>query len=87
MDGSKEGLGWTLYQEDKKKRKLLVTVGSTALKPAQKLYSSVEIESLGIRFALAKNEHYLRGFPRFVIRTNCNGIKDIRNKELMDIKN
>ena len=72
-----------LYQEDKKWKKLVVAVGSIALKPAQKLYSPVEIESLAIRFALAKNEHYLRGCPKFVIRTDCKGIKDSRNKELM----
>ena len=86
-DGSKEGLGWTLYQENKKRKKSVVAVGSMALKPAQKLYSPVKIESLAIRFTVGKNEHYLRGCPRFVIRTDCKRIKDSRNKELMDINN
>ena len=50
-DGSKEGLGFVLYQQDIDKNHSIVAVDSRSTKETQKLYSPIELEALAVHFA------------------------------------
>ena len=62
-------------------------MGSSSLKPNQTLYSPIELESLALRFALDKLDHYLRGCPHFTIVLDCKTLVESQNKSLDHFKN
>ena len=60
-DGSKDGLGFVLYQKDTENNHSIVAVDSRTTKETQKLYSPIKLEALAVRFALDKSQFYLLG--------------------------
>jgi hypothetical protein len=63
------GLGFVLGHMVNNQFKL-VTCGSKALTPTQQRYSTVELECLGVHYAVSKCSYYLKGLPSFTILTD-----------------
>ena len=86
-DGSKDGLGFVLYQKDEQNHYSIIAVDSRTTKEPQKLYAPIELESLAVRFALDKTQFYLLGSQEFTIFSDCLSLVNTQGKSLMNIKN
>ena len=72
-DASRVGLGFVLIQFDEtSKRWRLIKAGSTALKRAQRNYPPIQLELLGLMWALQSCNYYLRAHPGFLVKTDYN---------------
>ena len=80
------GLGFALLQY-KDKRPYLIQCGSRSLSGAESRYAPVELEALGITWAINKCRHYLLGCPRFTVVTDHNPLLGIFRKDISDIDN
>jgi hypothetical protein len=74
MDASRlKGLGFALVHKEVvngKERIRLVTCGWRSLNPAEKSYAVVELEVLGIKYAVKKCRYYLLGMQKFLVWTD-----------------
>ena len=87
-DASKlNGLGFALIQLDRTGKQRLVTCGSRSLKPAEKNYAIVEIESKTIEWAISKCQHYLLGMQHFKVITDHKPLVALYSKPLDDVPN
>ena len=96
-DASREGIGYCLVQVDpkenedieehKKKEKFrLIQCGSRSLNPAEKRYSTTELELLGIQWAIQHCKHYLYGI-RFTVITDHRPLVGCFDKGLFQAEN
>ena len=80
------GLGFALVQQHGPEQ-FLVQCGSRCLTDAEKRYAPVELECLGIAWAIEKCRHYLLGNPNFRVVTDHRPLLGIFRKDLSDIDN
>ena len=80
-DYSSKGLGYVLCQENPKDRrqKHIVHMGSVPLNPRQQDLPAIYGKNLGIVVALEKLRYWLRGCPRFTVRTDQAALAQIYN--------
>ena len=93
-DASRTGLGFVLLQKHANIWKI-VQCGSRFLSRAEKNYSMVELECLGVSWAVLKCRLFLLGLDKFVIETdhrpllsilNCQRLDEILNPRLRRLK-
>ena len=80
---SLNGLGFCLIQEDDQGRNRLIQAGSRALKDAETRYAIIELEALGIAWAIRKCRLYLSGL-NFTVYTDHKPLQSIFNKKQRD---
>ena len=80
-DYSSKGLGYVLVQENplNRKEKQIVHMGSVPLNPKQRSLHPIYRENLGIITALEKLRYWLRGCPKFTVRTDQQALAQIYN--------
>ena len=81
------GLGYALIQKEANDAKRLIKCGSCSLTPTQQRYATIELEALGIHWALEKCEYFLRGCEKFTVVTDHRPLLGIWNNGLADITN
>jgi len=87
-DASRTGLGFALVQRDEDGRNHLIMCGSRSLTPAETRYAPVELECLGVVYALQKCEFYIRGAPNaFQVITDHKPLVGVFDKPLGDTAN
>ena len=64
-----------------------VACGSKSLTPTQQRYATIELECLGVHFAVDKCSFYLKGAPSFTVVTYHKPLEGIFKKDLFDIGN
>ena len=86
-DACRFGLGYVLVQHDEASRPRLITCGSRFLSSAEKNYAVVELECLGIQWAVEKCRLYLLG-AEFIVKTDHKPLLGILNgRDLDSIQN
>ena len=84
-DASRLGLGYVLIQFDEvSKRWRLIRAGSAALKKAQKNYAPIQLELLGLAWALQSCNYYLRAHPGFRVKTDHNPLVGLLKRDIRD---
>ena len=87
-DASKiNGIGFALMQENDNGERHMVQCGSRSLTPAETNYAVIELECLGIYYAISKCRHYLTGLHHFTTVTDHRPLVGIFKKKLEDIEN
>lgn len=82
------GLGYILLQrEEDGKSVRLIQCGSRALNGAQGRYATIELELLGVQWAVHKCRHYLQGCPAFKVVTDHRPLVGLFKKHLQEIHN
>ena len=76
------GLGYALMQKDEEGKKYLVNCGSTTLTSAQKNYSTIELEALGILYAIDKCSFYLIRMPHFEVWSDHRPLEGVFKKDM-----
>merc|ERR1712002_416962 len=88
---NKTGVGYCFYQyvnnEDKEGEVTIGNANSSALKENQMLYSAIDCEVLGLKFAVDANAYYLNGAKCINIYTDASAFEGIFQKNLGDIQN
>ena len=79
MDASNVALGCVLSQKDDKNMDHPIYYASRQLIAAEKNYSTIEREALGMVFAVQKFCHYLLGYP-FTFYVDHDALKYLINK-------
>ena len=80
-DASRQhGLGYALCQPCPDGSISIITCGSKALSPTQQRYATVELECLGILWAVRKCEFYLKGLPTFTVITDHKPLEGVFKK-------
>ena len=80
------GLGFGLFQRGPE-RNHLVQCGSCSLNETQSRYATIELECLGIVWALGKLDFFLRGLPHFYVLTDHRPLEGIFLKEIFNLDN
>ena len=70
-----------------KKRHHIIAIGSTGLTGAQSRYSPVELETLGVVFAVTKLDYFTRGAPHLAVYSDCSALGPLFAKGIDKIKN
>ena len=84
-DASRLGLRDVLIQFDETSRKWrLIRAGSVALKRVQKNYPPIQLELLGLTWALQTCNYYLRAHPGFKVKTDHNPLVVLLKKDIRD---
>ena len=65
----------------------IVACVSKSLTPTQQRYATIELECLGVHFAVDKCSFYLKGAPSFKVVTDHKPLEGIFKKDLFDIGN
>jgi transposase InsO family protein len=90
-DASRVGLGYLLLQEvpnSSPVRYRTIACGSRSLNPAESRYAPIELECLGVSYALSKCHFYLAGSPRpFTVITDHKPLLGLFDKPLSDVPN
>ena len=84
------GMGFLLIQRplDNPNRIHLIECGSSSLSPAQRNYSTVELEAASLVWAIHKCRWHLLGHPGFEVLTDHRGLVNIFNsRRMQDIDN
>ena len=81
------GLGFALLQFDAEEKLRLVCCGSRSLTSCQRNYATIELEALGIKWAIEKCHYYLRGSGHFTVITDHKPLLGIWEKPLADLHN
>jgi len=89
------GLGYLLLQHEPivqedgsvKMRPRLVQCGLQLLTPTQLRYATIELETLGIAWAMEKCNYYLLGMPELRVVTDHKPILGIFNKPIHEVPN
>ena len=77
------GLGFMLRQKHGEEWKV-VTCGSRFISDTERRYSMVELELLGVVWALKKCRVYLQGMRKFNVVTDHKPLESILNKKLLN---
>ena len=80
------GLGFGLFQKGPE-RNHLIQCGSCSLSDCQRRYAVVELEMLGVKWAIRKLDYFLRGLPMFTVWTDHRPLEGIFQKEIFQIDN
>ena len=62
----------------------MIKAGSVALKKAQKNYPPIQLELLGLTWALQSCNYYLRAHPGFTVKTDHNPLVGLLKKDMRD---
>ena len=81
------GLGYALCQPSSDGSLAIITCGSKSLTPTQQRYATVELECLGIMWAVQKCSFYLKGLPTFTVLTDHRPLEGVFKKCLFDLPN
>ena len=83
------GIGFALlqYKPGDDKPSCILQCGSRSLSMAEKNYSTIELECLGIQWAMHKCSHFLRGLSSFRVLTDHRPLVGIFAKPLSEIDN
>jgi len=81
------GLGYILMQVDKKGGRRVVQCGSRSTSSAEKNYANIELECLGVQWAMDQCKYFLRGCPQFHVITDHKPLVGIFAKSLVEIEN
>ena len=65
----------------------LVSCGSKSLTPAQRRYSTVELECLAVHFGITKYSFYLKGSSSFTVATDHNPLLGVFKKDIFEVSN
>jgi transposase InsO family protein len=65
----------------------LVTCGSKSLTATQQRYSTVELECLGVHYAISKCAFYLKGLEGFQVLTDHRPLEGVFQKDLYELSN
>jgi hypothetical protein len=88
-DASHVGLGYLLLQEDPHHSPVCcrtIACGSRSLNSAESRYAPIELECLGVSYALAKCHFYLAGLPRpFTVITDHKPLVGLFEKPLSEV--
>ena len=80
-DASRQhGLGYALCQPCSDGSISIITCGSKALTPTQQRYATVELECLGILWAVRNCEFYLKDLPLFTVMTDHKPLEGVFKK-------
>ena len=82
-----KGIGYALIQRDPSDQIRLIQCGSRSLTPTESRYATIELECLGIQYALQHCRHYLLGLPRFKVVTDHRPLLGIFKKSLDNVDN
>lgn len=80
------GLGFMLMQREATGAPRLIKCGSRSLQPAETRYATVELECLGVAYAVAQCDYYLRGAD-FTIVTDHRPLLGVFRKDLHEVLN
>jgi len=80
------GFGFALFQIVNNERRL-IQCGSCTTTPAQRNYSTIELESKAIAWAINKCSFFLKGHPGFHVITDHRPLQGIYSKPLSEIEN
>mgnify|MGYP003320628885 CR=1 FL=1 len=84
-DASRLGIGFVLVQFDEISQKWrLIWANSIALKGPQTRYSPIQLELLGLTWALQSCNFYLRGNPGFLVKTDHHPLVGLFKKNIRD---
>jgi len=81
------GLGYILMQVDKQGKRRVVQCGSRSTSSAEKNYANIELECLGVQWAMAQCSFYLKGCPKFKVITDHKPLVGIFAKSLVEVEN
>ena len=84
------GLGFALRQTTEDGKEVLITCGSRTMSPAERRYSTMESEALGIQWAIKKCRLFLLGGPFTVFCDHKPLVpiyNDVHNKPITEIEN
>lgn len=82
------GLGFALVQREPGDDRIrLVSCGSRSLTSCQRNYATIELECMGIKWAIEKCEFYLRGNQGFTVITDHKPLVGVFNKPLHELGN
>eukprot|EP00095_Tigriopus_kingsejongensis_P008659 snap_masked-scaffold1782_size28275-processed-gene-0.3 protein:Tk08659 transcript:snap_masked-scaffold1782_size28275-processed-gene-0.3-mRNA-1 annotation:"hypothetical protein ETSY2_36450" len=82
------GLGFALMQESLPgRRDKLVLCGSCSISDAQRRYTTIELECLGMEWAVPQCKFYLQGLPDFVVLTDHKPLVGTFLKDMHAIEN
>lgn len=82
-DASRQGLGFVLQQKHDDNW-VLVQAGSRFLSDAESRYAIIELELLGVTWAIAKCKIFLAGLPHFTVVTDHHPLVPILNNYRLD---
>ena len=85
-DASRTGLGFILTQKDEEDHTRLIQCGSRFLSPAEKNYAVIELEAMGIQWAILNCRKYLLGVD-FVVKTDHKPLLGVINGRDLDSVN
>ena len=80
-------MGYALMQYTDEGIAKLIQCGSRSLSDAETRYAPIELECLGIAWAVEKCSHFLLGHPKFTVITDHEPLKGIFQKDLHEIIN
>ena len=85
-DFSSQGVGFALTQEnpDNKDEKQLIFCDSVSLSNKQKKLPALYGENLGLIIALERCRHWLKGAPKFTVRSEQQALASIYNKKSLE---
>ena len=87
-DASRQhGLGYAVCQPCSDGSISIITCGSKALTPTQQHYATVELECVGILWAIRKCEFYLKGLPILTVMTDHKPLEGVFKKHLFVLPN
>ena len=87
-DASRSGVGFALVQEGPDGQMRLITCGSRGLNSAKSRYAPVELECLGVVYAIQECAFYIMGPPKpFTVVTDHKPLLGVFNKPLSETPN
>ena len=81
------GLGYCLVQHGPDQKLHLIACGSKSLTDAQTRYATIELECLGVQWAISKCEFWLRGMTKFTVVTDHRPLLGVFSKHLHEVEN
>lgn len=81
------GLGFALLQEDNNGEHKLIQCGSRSLTNEEKRYAPIELEAMGVAWAVEKCRHFLLGHPGFDIITDHRPLVGLCKRDISEIDN
>jgi hypothetical protein len=81
-DASGQALGAVLQQEGNDKKENVIAYASKSLTKAEQNYSTTELESYAVIWAVEKFRHYLFGGKGFTIITDHYALKWLKSQEI-----